>query len=108
MGIRENIKLSDIVVKHGITLDQIQSLEWAMRTTWSQIYSDILNCFENEEELYDSYSDEAEMIAENTLDADHVTTFCPEVDLKWVYRLPDGSHRLNVIEMGEDILRGRP
>tara|TARA_E500000331_G_scaffold357850_1_gene421271 strand:+ start:388 stop:717 length:330 start_codon:yes stop_codon:yes gene_type:complete len=105
MGIRENIKLSDIIVKHGITIDQIQSLEWAMHNTWSQIYTDIVNCFEDENDLHESYKDEAEMIAENTLDADRVTTFCPDIDLKWVYRLDDGEYRLNVLEMGEDILR---
>ena len=106
MGIRENIKLSDIVVKHGITPDQISTLKGAMYDTWGNIAGDVAQCFEGgEEELYDAYDDEAEMIAENTLDADRVTTFCPDIDLKWVYRLDDGAYRLNVLEMGEDILR---
>tara|TARA_Y100000310_G_scaffold312845_1_gene360571 strand:+ start:1463 stop:1717 length:255 start_codon:yes stop_codon:yes gene_type:complete len=32
-------------------------------------------------------------------------TFNTDMDLKWVYRNEDGTHRLNVIEMGEEILR---
>tara|TARA_Y100000310_G_scaffold189647_2_gene189615 strand:+ start:110 stop:448 length:339 start_codon:yes stop_codon:yes gene_type:complete len=106
MGIRENIALADIVVKHGITVDQIRELASAMRYTWSSIAYDIAECFDGgEDELYGAYADEAEMIAENTLDADRVVTFCPDRDLKWVYVNDDGSHRLNVIEMGEEILR---
>jgi len=106
MGIRENIKLSDIVVKHGITLDQIRMLKGAMYDTWGMISGDVAECFEGGwNELEESYEDEAEMIAELTLDADRVTTLNPDMDLKWVYRLGDGSYRLGVIEMGEDILR---
>jgi hypothetical protein len=106
MGVRENIKLADIVVKHGITLDQIRELRSAMQFTWSSIAYDIAECFEGgEEELYEAYNDEAAMIAENTLDADRVVTFNTDLDLKWVYRNEDGTHRLNVIEMGEEILR---
>lgn len=109
MGVRENIKLADIVVKHGITLDQIRELSAAMYYTWSSISYDIAECFEGgEDELYGSYEDEAAMIAENTLDADRVTTFNTNVDLKWVYRNEDGTRRKNVIEMGEDILRANP
>ena len=106
MSIKENIKLSDVVVKYGITLDQIRTLRSAMHYTWGNIAYDIADCFEGgESELYDAYKDEAEMIAENTLDANRVLTFCPELDLKWVYRTDDGSWRHNVIEMGETILR---
>ena len=53
-------------------------------------------------------ADEAEMIAENTLDADRVVTFNQDLDLRWVYQNDDGSTRRNVIEMGEDILRAKP
>lgn len=106
MGIKENIALSDIVVKHGITLDQIRLLRSAMHRTWGQIVYDVVECFEGgEREMESCYDDEAAMIAENTLDADRVTDFCPDVDLKFVYKLADGSRRNNVIEMGEDILR---
>ncbi len=106
MGIKENIKLADIVVKYGITLDQIRELKAAMQSTWSSIAYDIAECFDGgEKELYGTYKDEAEMIAENTLDADRVVTFNSDLDLEWVYVNDDGSHRLNVIEMGEEILR---
>ena len=110
MGIRENEKLADIVVKHGITLDQIRELNAAMQSTWSSIAYDIAECFGGGDgggwgELYGTYKDEAEMIAENTLDADRVVTFNSDLDLEWVYVNGDGSHRLNVIEMGEEILR---
>ena len=109
MGIRENIHLADIVVKHGITLDQIHALYDAMQHTWGGIVYDIAECFDGgEAELYEAYADEAEMIAENTLDADRVVTFNQDLDLRWVYQNDDGSTRRNVIEMGEDILRAKP
>ena len=107
MGIRENIALVDIVVKHGITVDQMGLLYDAMSRTWSQIYYDIAQCFEDEAELQSCYDDEAAMIAENTLDADRVTTFCGDMDLGFVYRNLDRSRRGNVIEMGEDIWRAK-
>ena len=107
-NIRENISFADIVVKHGITLDQIKDLRSAMHRTWDQIYGDVVDCFEGgEDEMYKLYKDEAEMIAENTLDADRVTTFNTDMDLSWVYKDADGSWRNEVISMGEDILRVR-
>jgi len=107
MGIRENIGLADIVVKHGITIDQIKELRSAMHRTWGQIVYDLVECFGSEMEMEEAYDDEAAMIAENTLDADRVTSFCPELDLSYVYKNADGSWRENVIQMGEDILRVR-
>ena len=108
MGIRENIALADIVVEYGITLDQIKELRSAMHRTWGQIVYDLVECFEGGEEMMEScYDDEAAMIAENTLDADRVTSFCPELDLSYVYKNADGSWRENVIQMGEDVLRVR-
>jgi hypothetical protein len=106
MGIKENIKLADIVVKHGITVDQIKQLKSAMLRTWEVIQYDLIQCFEGgSDEMYSVFDDEASMIAENTLDAGHVTTYCPDMDLKFVYNQYDGTRRLNCIEMGEDILR---
>jgi len=103
---RQDARLQEVADKHSLTLEQVKDLRRAMDITWSQIYSDIMNCFEGgETEAYSVYKDEAEMIAENTIDADRVTTFCRDMDLKWVYRNEDGSHRLNCIEMAEDILR---
>jgi hypothetical protein len=107
-NIKENLSFVDIVVKYGITIEQIKDLKHAMNQTWSQIFYDVAECFDGgEAELNESYKDEAEMIAENTLDADRVTTFCQDMDLSWVYKNPDGSWRHNVIEMGEAILRVR-
>ena len=103
---RLNERLQGVADKHSLTLEQVQDLRRAMNVTWSQIYGDLMDCFEGgEDEAYSLYDDEAAMIAENTIDADRVTTFCPDMDLKWVYRNDDGSHRLNCIEMAEDILR---
>ena len=103
--IKDNISLSDVVCTHGITLDQARNLRDGMNRTFSQIHYDLLDCFENEEEFWNCYADRAAAVAENTLDADRVTTFCPDMDLDWVYRLPNGEWRHNVIEMGEQILR---
>jgi hypothetical protein len=101
-----NTKLQEVADKHSLTLEQVSNLRRAMEVTWSQIYGDLMDCFEGgEDEAYSLYDDEASMIAENTIDADRVTTFCPDMDLGWVYKLEDGSHRLNCIEMAEDILR---
>jgi hypothetical protein len=106
MGVRDNIAQTDIVVKYGITLEQIKTLRSAMYRTWNQVYYDLVECFEGgEAEMESVYDDEAAMIAENTLDADRVTDFCRDIDLKFVYELADGSRRDNVIKMGEDILR---
>ena len=106
--IQENLSFVDIVVKYGITLEQIKDLQQAMHQTWGNIAGDIADCFDGGwSELNESYKDEAEMIAENTLDADRVTTFCPHMNLSWVYKNQDGSWRNDVIEMGEAILRVR-
>ena len=105
MGIRENVTLADIVVKHGVTLDQIADLRSAMSRTWGDICYDLVECFGSEEEMEAAYDDDAAMNAENTIDADRVVSLCPDMDLGWVYRLEDGSCRTNCIQMGEDILR---
>jgi hypothetical protein len=62
-----------------------------------------MDCFEGgEAEAYELFdNDEAALVAEATLDADRVTTFCPELDLKWLYNLEDGSWRPNCIELGK-------
>jgi len=98
--------LVEVANKYDITVEQVENLHSAMQTTWSQIYCDLADCFDGgEDELNSVYDDEAAMIAENTLDADRVTTFCPGDNLSWVYKNADGSSRLNCIQMGEDILR---
>ena len=98
--------IQEVAKKFDITPGQASQLYNAMSITWGTIYSDIMNCFEGgEDEAYSAYSDEAEMVAENTLDADRVTTFCPDQDLKWVYRLEDSSYRMDIMEMGEAIWR---
>jgi hypothetical protein len=102
------MQLNEVADKYNITQEQAVLLRSAMHRTWGQIYYDLVQLFEGgETELYDSYKDEAAMIAENTLDADRVTSFCPGWDLKFVYRNSDGSWRHDVIEMGEAILRAQ-
>ncbi len=92
--------------KFDITLDQAKQLKSAMSRTWSQVFYDLAECFDGgEAELYALYKDEAAMVAENTIDADRITTFCPGEDLKWVYYLDDGSWRPNSIAMAEDVWR---
>ena len=108
MGYQEQLdaKLQLIADSYDVTLEQVCDLRRAMEATWGQIASDWYDCFEGGwEEADETYKDEAEMIAENTLDADRVVTFNSDLDLEWVYVNDDGSHRLNVIEMGEEILR---
>jgi len=110
MGYQEQLdaKLQLIADSYDVTLEQVCDLRRAMEATWGQIASDWYDCFEGGwEEADETYKDEAEMIAEATLDADRVTTFCPSMDLAWVYHNPDGSWRKNVIELGESILRAR-
>ena len=102
-----NMNLQEVANKHGITLQQAQVLKDAMCRTWETIYYDLVECFESERQMYAAYSDEAALVAENTLDADRVTTFCPDMDLKFVYNMPDGKRRISCIEMGEDIWRAR-
>ena len=99
----------EVADKYEITTEQVQQLRHAMSITWGAIASDIFNCFEGgEDECWELYSkDEGEMVAENTIDANRITTFCPDQDLKWVYRLPDGSHRLNCLELGKEAYLSR-
>jgi len=98
----------EVADKFNITLEQVSQLRNAMSRTWSQCCYDYIDCFEGgEPEALRSHGSEAAMIAECTLDADRVTTFCPDEDLTWVYRLDDGSWRLGCIEMGEAVWTAR-
>ena len=95
--------ITEVAEKFNITPEQVITLREAMSRTWSQVCYDYLDCFEGgESEAYALFdNDEAALIAEATLDADRVTTFCPDHDLDWVYRLEDGSWRKDVIKLGE-------
>jgi len=93
--------------KHGITLDQAHLLRTAMAMTWDQIAWDWLDCFESDDAALEAYGSEAAMIAEATLDASRILQYNPEVDLGWVYRMPDGGFRGNCLEMGEDVWNSR-
>jgi len=99
----------EVAKKFDITVGQVRQLKMAMCRTWSEIYSDWMDCFEGgESEAYELFkNNEAAMVAEATLDADRVTTFSPEEDLEWVYRLEDGSYRLSCLEMGEEVWEAR-
>jgi hypothetical protein len=103
----------EVAEKFNVTTEQVKQLRWAMSHTWSAVYYDLVDCFEGgETELYELYENnrttaEAAMVAENTLDADRVTTFCPDEDLEWVYRLEDGSCRSNIIALGEETWEAR-
>ena len=92
----------EVAQKFNITVDQVKTLRSAMSRTWSQVCYDYMDCFDGGESgAYAAFdNDEAAMVAEATLDADRVTTFCPEMELGFVYRLEDGSWRKNCIEMG--------
>jgi hypothetical protein len=95
--------ITEVAEKFNVTPDQVSTLRSAMSRTWSQVCYDYMDCFEGgEAEAYELFdNDEAALIAEATLDADRVTTFCPEMELGFVYRLEDGSWRMNTIELGK-------
>ena len=80
-----------------------------MSRTWSQVCYDYMDCFEDGERgAYAAFdNNEAAMIAEATIDADRITTFCPDMDLEWVYRNDDGTWRSNSIELAEATWRAR-
>jgi len=101
--------LQEVAEKFNVTQEQVSTLRSAMSRTWSQVCYDYMDCFEGgESEAYAAFGgDEAALIAEATLDADRVTTFCPDLDLKWVYNLEDGSWRKDVIKLGEASWRAR-
>ena len=94
--------ITEVAEKFNITPVQVTTLRSVMARTWSQVRYDYIDCFEGgEREAYAAFgNDEAAMITEATLDADRITTFCPDEDLKWVYRLDDGSWREGVIKLG--------
>ena len=95
--------ITQVAEEFGITENQVNDLRSAMSRTWSNCCYDYIDCFEGgETEAYAAFdNDEAALITEATLDADRVTTFCPALDLKWVYSLEDGSWRKDVIKLGE-------
>jgi len=95
--------INEVAEKFDITPEQVGTLREAMSRTWSQVCYDYFDCFEGgEREAYSAFdNDEAALITEATLDADRVTTFCPDEDLKWVYRLEDGTWRKDVIALGK-------
>jgi hypothetical protein len=94
---------TEVAEKFNITSEQVNTLREAMSRTWSEVYYDLVDSFEGgEREMYKLYGNkEAAMVAENTLDADRVTSFCRDMDLDWVYKLEDGSRRNDVIALGE-------
>ena len=94
---------AEVAKRHGITLDQAHLLRTTMARTWDQIGWDWINCFGSEREALAVYGSEAAMIAEATIDADRIRQFNPDVDLDWVYSMPDGGHRSGVIKMAEGI-----
>ena len=99
--------IAEVAAQFNITPEQVSTLRSAMSRTWSECYYDLVDSFEGgERELYELYdNNEAAMVAENTLDADRMTTFCPELELDWVYRNEDGSWRKNCIALGEAVWR---
>ena len=97
----------EVANKFGITVDQARVLKGAMETTWGQVAYDWFDCFESEDEAYNTYGSEKAMVAEATIDADRINTHNPFVDLSWVTKMPDGSRRGNAIDMAEAIWDAR-
>ena len=95
--------VQEVAKTFSITEQQVSDLRSAMSRTWSQCCYDYIDCFPGgEREALRAFGgNETAMIAECTLDADRVTTFCPDLELDFVYKLEDGSWRPNCIEMGE-------
>ena len=95
--------IQEVAEKFNITPEQVTTLREAMSRTWSNCYYDLVDSFEGgEREMYELYGNkESALVAENTLDADRVTSFCPDMELDWVYKLEDGSRRKDVIALGE-------
>ena len=94
--------LQEVAQKFNVSPEQVKTLRSAMCRTWSQVCYDYLACFDSEQEAFAAFDgDESALVAEATIDADRITTFCPDMDLGWVYRLEDGSWRPNCIEMAQ-------
>ena len=75
-----------IGTKYGITPEQVKQLQWAMADTWSAIGCEWIACFESEQEAYDTFNGEADMVAEATIDADRIKMYS-DADLTWFYEL---------------------
>ncbi len=101
--------VQEVASQFNISAQQVTDLRTAMSRTWSQCCYDYMDLFPGGErealEVFDG--SEAAMIAECTIDADRVTTFCPDMDLAWVYRLEDGSWRPNCIELAQAVWSAR-
>ena len=95
--------LQEVAQKFNVSPEQVESLRSAMSRTWSQVCYDYMDCFEGgEQEAYAAFGgDESALVAEATIDADRITTFCPDMDLGWVYKLDDGSWRSDCMEMAQ-------
>jgi len=86
----------EIAEKWGVTPEQVKQLKTAMGVTWGNIAGDWFDCFESENEAYDSYGSEASMIAEATIDADRIRDYTRE-DMGWVYKMS------NVMKFAQDV-----
>jgi hypothetical protein len=75
-----------IATKYGITPEQVKQLQWAMADTWSAIGCEWIACFESEQQAYDAFNSEADMVAEATIDADRIKMYS-DSDLTWFYDL---------------------
>ena len=94
--------VQEVAESFGITENQVNDLRSAMSRTWSNCCYDYIDCFEGgEREALQAHGSETAMIAECTIDADRVTTFCPDMELDFVYKLEDGNYRMNCIKMAE-------
>lgn len=98
----------EVAAKFEITEEQVADLKRAMVITWDSVADDWGACFEGGwSEAYELYESETEMIAEATIDADRIVTFCSDMDLGWVYKMPDGSYRLNTMAMAKSAWESR-
>ena len=73
---KQRITPAEVATKFGIPETTVIALKRAMATTWSNIGDDTYDCFGGERAALKAYKgSEAAMVAESTLDADHVTVY---------------------------------
>jgi hypothetical protein len=92
----------------GATPARVQAVKLAMWMTWEGIASDWLSGFDGgEEEAYQTYPSEEDMIVEATIDAKRIVSMSglPRQDLDWIYMVAGGWDTLS--ELAKDCLATR-
>lgn len=95
--IKKHVTYADVASKFNLSEDTVKALKRAMAATWGTIGYDIYDCFGGERAALKAFKgNEAALVAESTLDADHIAVYGG--------KFPEWSelrNRNDVLELGQ-------